>query len=68
MVTYYVFVIPLSYYFAFHCHLLTTSEKPLGLVGLWFGFVIGLLHQIVMYAVLIKNTDWHSASVKAQER
>lgn len=46
LVTYYVFVIPLSYYFAFHCNVLLSDggQKPLGLIGLWFGFVVGLLH------------------------
>ena len=65
IVTYYIFVIPFSYFFAFHYHLLISSKKPLGLVGLWFGFVIGLLHQIIMYGVLIKNSDWHAACVKS---
>lgn len=49
IVTYYVLVIPLSYYFAFHCKVLNDGQKPLGLIGLWFGFVVGLLHQIIMY-------------------
>ena len=57
-VTYYVFVIPLAYLFAFKWKVLNHGEKPLGLIGIWFGFVIGLLHQIIMYEVLIKNTDW----------
>jgi|OM-RGC.v1.031709378 Na+-driven multidrug efflux pump len=58
IVTYYVFVIPLAYFFAFKCKVLSNGEKPLGLIGLWFGFVIGLLHQIIMYSVLTKHTDW----------
>lgn len=68
MVTYYVFVIPMAYYFAFQCKILNNGEKPLGLIGLWFGFVVGLLHQIIMYTLLIKKCDWEQASIRAQER
>ena len=38
-VTYYVIVIPLGYYFAFHCKFVINGDKPLGLVGIWLGFV-----------------------------
>ena len=67
-VTYYVLVIPLAYFFAFRCKVLSHGSKPLGLIGLWLAFVIGLLHQILMYSALIKNADWELASAKAQER
>lgn len=67
IVTYYVLVIPLSYYFAFMCKVLD-GEKPLGLIGLWFGFVVGLLHQIVMYSLLIEYSDWDLAIKEAKNR
>ena len=68
MVTYYVLVIPLSYFFAFRWKILDNGEKPLGLIGLWFGFVVGLLHQIVAYSLLIENSDWDLAIVEAKTR
>ena len=68
IVTYYVLVIPLSYYFAFHCKILNGGQKPLGLIGLWFGFVVGLLHQIIMYLVLIRQSDWDLAIKQAKQR
>lgn len=64
-VTYYVIVIPLGYYFAFHCKFVINGDKPLGLVGIWLGFVLGLLHQIIMYTIMIKRSDWQLASKKA---
>ena len=67
-VTYYVLVIPFSYYFAFHCKALDDGKKTLGLIGLWFGFVIGLFHQIVMYEILIEKCDWVQASKDARNR
>lgn len=68
IVTYYVLVIPFSFYFAFHCRILDNGTKPLGVMGLWLGFVIGLLHQIIMYHVLIENTDWFKACKEARKR
>lgn len=65
VVTYYVLVIPFSYYFAFHCYV---GPKPLGILGLWFGFVVGLSHQIVRYTLLINNADWEKASQEAFNR
>ena len=65
MVTYYALVIPFSYYFAFHCKHFSLDGKPLGIVGIWFGFVIGLLHQNIMYKILIERSDWEEAIEEA---
>ena len=67
-VTYYIFVLPFAYYFSFHCKVFTSDGMPLGLIGLWFGYVVGPMHQIVMYAILIKHCNWDQAAINAQER
>ena len=67
MVTYYVLVIPCSYYLAFKWRISTgqKDEEMLGLTGLWLGFVIGLMHQNVAYYLLVECSDWDQAISEA---
>ena len=39
--------------------------QGLGLKGIWIGFVIGQMHQVLMYIYLIHKTNWRQASYKA---
>ena len=63
-ITYYVFVTPLGYLFAFHIGQNWLFQKEgvdqaFGVQGLWIGFIIGLGHQIIAYLILIQRTDWY---------
>jgi multidrug resistance protein, MATE family len=49
-VTYYVFMVPLAYYFTF--------KREMGVTGIWVGFALGILHQICAYLLAIHRTDW----------
>lgn len=37
-------------------------------MGLWIGFIIGMIHQISAYLYLIQYSDWHRARDQAHER
>lgn len=73
-ITYYVFVTPFGYLFAFHIgqnwHFQKKGvDQAFGVQGLWIGFLIGLGHQIIAYLTLIQRTDWKKViqSVRARQ-
>jgi hypothetical protein len=37
-------------------------------IGIWYAFVLGMLHQIVAYAVVIATSDWEMAKEEAHSR
>ena len=59
-VTYYVFVVPLSYLFTF--------KQNLGIKGIWYASIIGIIHQICAYLFVIHKSDWEKIKNESIER
>ena len=84
LISFYVFCIPLCYLFTFvygRSKVVTTDYTEtqsdiyldeervgLGISGLWIGFSIGLLHQVIRYLYLIHSASWEQAIEDAKER
>lgn len=67
--SYYVLCVPLAIAFTFYLPTGGYYHNGLGPVGIWVGFCIGLLIEIIiinMYLVVI--LDWHAIALESQER
>ena len=66
MVTYYVFAIPIAYILAFDK---TPWVKGRGQKGLWTGCIVGMIHQGIMYLLLLSvKVNWHEECENASNR
>lgn len=77
LITYFVFVLPFSFFFAFRhgervqteyetgfwfTYVVHKTKPGLGVPGLWLGVTVGLFYQIVSYAMLVVKADWTGIS------